>query len=359
LKPVAMPKASNWIDFRAVRQNVTMDAILERYGIHLRRISPEVLRGKCPLPSHSSKSPYSFIVQTKKHVWSCHSSSCSAARNGRIGGNVLDFVAAMENCSIRDAAVKIAGWLGSPALRMEMKLPASQKADGHEVEGSNPPLQITLHGIDPTHPYIFERGITAETAETFGIGFYGRDGIMRGRVVIPIHNEAGQRVAYAGRSIAEIDPKYRFPKGFRKALELFNLHRTAGSNSVIVVEGFFDAMKVHQAGYRNVVALMGSTLPAAQERKLTSYFGEVILMLDGDRPGREATAKIGRQLASKVKVSIAGVPDGAQPDQLSTAELRRLLRPEAVRPVIDLPESNVTNPPLRLPNPRLPQSKYR
>ena len=71
---------------------------------------------------------------------------------------------------------------------------------------------------------------------------------MAGRVVIPIHDENGFLVAYAGRSLDETDPKYRFPPRFRKSLVLFNLHRAAAEGkSVIVVEGFFDCFKVHQA----------------------------------------------------------------------------------------------------------------
>ena len=88
---------------------------------------------------------------------------------------------------------------------------------------------------------------------------------MGGRVVIPIHDENGFLIAYAGRSADETDPKYRFPPRFRKSLVLFNLHRAAAEGkSVIVVEGFFDSFKVHQAGLPGVVALMGCSLSLRQ-----------------------------------------------------------------------------------------------
>jgi DNA primase len=63
---------------------------------------------------------------------------------------------------------------------------------------------------------------------------------------------------YAGRAIDGQEPKYRFPRGFRKSLVLFNLHRVlkTGVRTVIVVEGFFDALAVHQTGYPAIVALM-------------------------------------------------------------------------------------------------------
>ena len=80
---------------------------------------------------------------------------------------------------------------------------------------------------------------------------------MEERIVIPIHNEDGILVAYAGRSLSQSEPRYRFPTRFRKSLVLFNLHRAIQrGKSVIMVEGFFDCFKVHQAGFPCVVALM-------------------------------------------------------------------------------------------------------
>jgi hypothetical protein len=61
----------------------------------------------CPRTSKSSRQ--SFIVNIQKNASACHSDSCVAARGGRVGGNVLDFVSAMENCSIREAALKLQG----------------------------------------------------------------------------------------------------------------------------------------------------------------------------------------------------------------------------------------------------------
>lgn len=82
---------------------------------------------------------------------------------------------------------------------------------------------------------------------------------MKGRLVIPIHNRAGDLVAYAGCSIDNSEPKYRFPRGFLKSPELFNLHwaLTMGSRDVVVVEGYFDCVNVHQAGIPHVVAMKG------------------------------------------------------------------------------------------------------
>jgi DNA primase len=153
---------------------------------------------------------------------------------------------------------------------------------------------------------------------------------MAGRIVIPIHNAEGELVAYAGRALdPETEPRYKLPAGFNKSLELFNLHRAAQADSrgvVIVVEGFFDAMKVHQADFPAVVALMGSSLSDAQA-ELLGAFDRVLLMLDGNEAGVDAAPKIAAQLARRLLVRIADVPDGTQPDQLSTEEIRAVLDP--------------------------------
>ena len=303
-----------------------MEPLLAHYGVELRLVHPHTLRGKCPLPTHTSKAAYTFTVQVAKNIWACQSDSCIAARHGRKGGNALDFVATMENCSIREAAVKIVSWFPEESDRGKACID-ERVAKESEGQGNNPPLKFRLRGVDPSHHYLAERGITAETAALFGVGFYGGPGLMHGRIVIPIHNEVGKLVAYAGRSIDGSEPKYRFPKGFLKSIEWFNLDRVLAMKirSVIIVEGFFDCIKVYQAGFQNVIALMGSTLTARQEEALTRCFDEATLMLDGDRAGREGTDQIAAHLSGKMKLSIAAVPEGVQPDQMAPADIRALI----------------------------------
>ena len=132
---------------------------------------------------------------------------------------------------------------------------------------------------------------------------------------------------YAGRAVNGEEPKYRFPAGFRKSQVLFNLARAmqTGCRNVIVVEGFFDALKVHQAGHAAVVALMGSSFSQRQSELLLSHFARVTLMLDGDEMGRRAADVITQLLKPKVSVSKVELPNGVQPDQLSSAEINVLV----------------------------------
>jgi DNA primase len=313
--------ATTWVDFKQIKANMGVEQVLAHYGVHLRSISRTELRGRCPLPMHtSSRSLDSFAVNLARNIWSCRSQSCTQARGGRAGGNILDLVALMDGCSIRDAAVRLQDWCGVLPPRTVMP-----SADTRPEP--NAPLRFSLQHIDGTHPYLAARGLTRATIRAFGVGLYGGRGFLNGRIVIPIHNEQGELIAYIGRAPDNAIPKYRFPKGFRKSLALFNLHRARATEArdVIVVEGFFDAFAVHQAGYPAVVALMGSTLSPYQADLLSAHFHHVFLMLDGDDAGRHGTATIAPALTARMPVTVVALESGRQPDQLTPAAIRRLV----------------------------------
>jgi hypothetical protein len=316
--------ATAWVSFKQIKTDVAIERVLERYGVRLRRVGGAELRGRCPLPTHtSSRSRDSFAVNIARNVWSCRSQSCMQARGGRPGGNILDLVALIEGCSLREAALHLQDWAGAAPERFIVPRDACPSPP----VTPNAPLRFTLRYVESRHPYLTARGVTLHTARTFGIGFYAGAGLLRGRIVIPIHNESGELVAYAGRAIDGQEPKYRFPAGFRKSLVLFNLRRVlnTGARAVIVVEGFFDALAVHQAGYRAVVALMGSSLSRQQADLLTAHFDRVLLMLDGDEAGRHGAAAITSALAGRIEVVPILLDDGTQPDQLARTAIQRLV----------------------------------
>jgi DNA primase len=304
-----------WVDFGALKQAVSLEAVLRHYQVPGLRKRGYQLVGRCPI--HRGQRDDSFRASLSKNAFHCF--ACQA------GGNVLNFVAAMEKCSIRQAAIRLQGWfsVGAPGEGRSVRKGELVR----EKEGRNPPLPFVLTGVDYSHPYLVERGIDPATAVEFGVGFYAGSGLLSGRVVIPIANARGQTIAYAGRALDDCLPKYKLPAGFRKAWELFNLHRAAatGSQTVIVVEGYFDCLRVHRAGLPWVVALMGSSLSAKQENALLAAFDRVVLLLDGDAAGRAASRDIAARLSRRCLVSEVQVPDGAQPDQLSLVAIQHLL----------------------------------
>lgn len=315
-----------WVDFRAVKAEISMEAVLRHYGLGNLRRQGRQCRGPCPI--HGGRRQDSFCVNLTRNVFQCF--SCQAK------GTVLDLVAALESCSLREAALRLQAWF-DPSLTLRCRtarygsLSVSTRPDQAErvrkKEVGNPALGFRLRGVDGTHAYLRQRGIDRATAAEFGVGFYSGPGLMRGRIVIPIANEQGEIVAYAGRALGKELPKYKLPAGFQKAHELFNLHRALaqGNRRVILVEGYFDCMKVHQAGFSHVVALMGCSLSAWQAQRLGERFEHVTLMLDGDQTGRGATQTIRHQLPVKLSSLTIQLPDETQPDQLSSSEIQLLL----------------------------------
>lgn len=334
-----------FIDFTAVKAAVTFVQVLEHYGLTAkmhRTRNGDGLDGPCPIhPEATGKD--TFKVTLSKNCWFCHLSAC------KCGGNHLDFVAKMENCDAHEAALKIDQWFNLGLAGKPNAAPARQKHEdptpqatvtSHQTEvspehdGENKPLSFRLENLKMDHAYFSERGLSAATVEEFGLGFCAK-GTMSGRIVIPIHNAGGELVGYAGRwpgRPPEDRPKYKLPAGFKKSAEVFNLDRAILEEKglpLVVVEGFFDVIKLWQLGFRRVVSIMGSSLSAAQEAALVEASESrsgIILMFDEDDAGRMGREKALLRLAQHLFVRIIALPqEGAQPDHLTESELHALL----------------------------------
>jgi DNA primase len=356
---------ATWIDFDAVQTKVSIQQVLERYGVlgKLVRKKGELV-GRCPI--HKGSNPTQFHVSLATAKWNCFG-DCHGGGQG-----VISFVAAMEGLSKKDisdrrkATLLLMEWFGiqgeRPSKREQSEIvreaegstadtaaakpSATPSAEPAKEEKINPPLKFALKSLDATHPYLKERGLTEETIATFGVGYFTGKGMMAGRIAVPIHNEHGELVAYIGRwpgdeGWSEGEGKYKLPGGFHKSLVVFNLHRArehAKAKGLILVEGLFDCMKVHQAGYHNVVSLLGSSISDTQEQLILDAVGpngKIALMFDGDESGRkccDGLIKDGawepgalRRLASRVYVRAIDLADGLQPDKMREEDIRALL----------------------------------
>ena len=218
-------KENRFIGFNRLKQSVTMEQVLERYGLleKLRR-GGDSLSGVCPL--HQGHNPTQFRVSLGRDCWICFG-DCHA------GGSIIDFVSRMEKVGIREAGLLLQDWFSlKPVNGKEAPRPVVKNKVISFRKESNPPLRFSLGPLDGAHPYLQERGLTAETISTFGLGCCPH-GMLRGWIAIPIHDAKGQMIAYAGRwpgTPPEEQPKYRLPRGFGKSLELFNQHRAMQEN---------------------------------------------------------------------------------------------------------------------------------
>ena len=338
---------TKFVDFRAVKAAITMEQLLGHYNIldQFKRTG-DSLNGPCPI--HKGSNPTQFRVSTTKNLWNCFS-DCEH------GGNTLDFICKMEKCSVHAAALKAIEWFNldpeamsasdnkaepaeprksTPAAKPAARPAAASKA-APESNAPNTPLKFRLDKLERTHPYLTEqRGLTPETIVDFGVGYCSK-GMMEGRIAIPIHNVKGEVVAYAGRFVGEPGedtPKYKLPPGFRKSQELFNIDRAIkqpADMSLVIVEGFFDAMKLHQHGCYKVVALMGSTLSSAQEeliRQHTNSQSHVIVMLDENEAGKAGREDIACRLSKFcfVRVYQFSQPD-MEPEHLMAEDVQQLM----------------------------------
>ena len=311
------------IDFRTLKRQASFQVVLDRYRLASHGTGPRhfIL---CPL--HRESEPSCLIDHARNRF---HCFGCGA------GGSILDFVAKLENCTIAEAAATIAECCGVATGDDRATDADAETADASgdddvssapEITG-NQPLRYRLR-LDPSHPYLAERGLAPDIIERFGLGFCDR-GIMRGRIAIPIHDEVGRLIAYAGRwAAAEVPrgrPRYLLPRGFHKQRVLFNLHRVAGARELLVVESYWSVFRLSKLGVP-AVALMGRDLSAAQLALLVAGGADhVKVMLDGDAPGRSATVTIVPHLSRHAFVKSLELPDAMKPHSAPEDVLRHLV----------------------------------
>jgi DNA primase len=351
------------VDIALVRKSVSIEQILTHYGfLETLTRKGDSLVGPCPM--HQGKNKTQFSASISKNIFRCFGDCVGDSRLHNGGGNHLNFVIVMEGIeepddhdqhkAARKAALLMAEWFDIGSQHTTWKPPPSRQTaavkpltvpptiDVPLVQPTaqeplvNQPLPFTLRDLDANHPYLTARGFSPETAAYFGAGFHAGKGIMKGRIVLPIHDVDGTLVAYAGRWPGDEPPegegKYRLPPGFHKSLVVYSLNRAkacARQHGLVLVEGFFDAMRLHQLGVCHAIAIMGSSMSTEQENLIVDAVGpqgKVTLLFDGDASGRTCTQDVLSQLGKRVYTKALYLPDGIQPDHLTKEELKALGR---------------------------------
>lgn len=349
---------STWIDFKSLRAQLSFADVLKHYGVQA-RIKGERTYALCPLPNHpvhagGGQRTASLSINLTRNIFQCF--GCKAS------GNVIDFCARMEGFDpsdpkqFRSAALKIAETFGvAIEVKPDAKVKKMPPTDTKSIPAAKPselspaaktlpviinaPLDFELKHLDPKHPYLASRGFIPETIEHFGLGYCGK-GMMKDRIAIPLHDAEGRLIGYAGRivddeRINDEIPKYLFPGSreregkqyeFHKSQLLYNLHRLDSRvEELIVVEGFASVWWLHQNGYRNTVALLGSSCSFEQVGLLAKFAKRVWILTDGDDAGRQCVDSIWRQAGSQLHCRCVPLDDGRQPTDLSADELAAVL----------------------------------
>ena len=309
-------------------------------------------------PFHHEKTP-SFSVNASEQFYHCF--GCG------VSGDVVKFVQNMENVDFPDAVKILARRAGMPlpkedmsdertvALKKKRDTLLSVLKDTARFYWDN----LNSGNADAHIHYILERKMTARTVKCFGLGAsldfeslprylrekgYSEQDMLdsgvcgeskgkifdaeAGRLIFPIINAFGDVIAFGGR-LMEKKPnfaKYKNTKEtmvFNKRTTLYNvnllkkLKKEQAISSVIMAEGYMDVISLYQAGFRNVVASMGTSLTQEQARLVKRYTSNCYISYDGDAAGQHAAIR-GLEImqGEGVNVKVVPLPDGLDPDDV-------------------------------------------
>lgn len=330
-----------------IKARVDIVSVVEEY-VRLRKAGKNYV-GLCPF--HSEKTP-SFTVSPDKQMFYCF--GCHE------GGDVFTFLMKRENLSFVEAVRILADRIG---LKLELSRADEGRSAIREqlfalLERAS---QYFIHNFNRPEAgkaveYVENRGITPDVAARFGLGYamaewdalcslelklgtpkellvasglaveresggvYDR---FRDKLMFPIRDMRGRTIGFGARVLDGSEPKYvNSPENlvFKKGNVLYGLdlaHRAIRENgSVILVEGYMDAIACHQFGFRNCVASLGTALTETQARTLAALAERVIIAYDSDAAGQAATLRgieVFRRLGCDLRV--AQLPEGKDPDE--------------------------------------------
>jgi len=321
-------------------------------------------RACCPF--HDEKTP-SFPVSPDKQFYHCF--GCGAH------GTALGFLINYDRLSFPEAVEEL-------AARAGVEVPREARADDGRSRDEGDLAELMgevakywagkLKADARASRYLSERGLTAETIQKFGIGYSanawkdvlnrfandskkreallacglvieregstGRDGDryydrFRDRVMFPIRDARGRVIAFGGRIIDQGEPKYlNSPETtlFHKGRELYGLYEVRQSRAplrrLMVVEGYMDVVRLHQAGISYAVATLGTATTPEHLKRAFRLVSEVVFAFDGDRAGRAAAWRALNNSLAEIRegrqLKFLFLPDGHDPDTLVGEEGR-------------------------------------
>lgn len=262
-------------------------ATVESLGIDVVAETEKAFLCYCPF-HHNSDTP-AFAVNKTDGTYICFNASCSAAR----GGGLPRLVMAKSDKEYMSAIRFIAKKGGETERPLEMKLEAL-RAEEHLPMLPQMKIDELVENLwkdQAALDYLKGRGFEEQTLKDFEVGYDpGKD-----MVVVPIHDEHGNPIGVNGRSVE--GKRFKLTKRIPRNKILFNLHRAKQTGTAIICESQFDVMRIHQAGYPNAVAFLGSYISGDQAYLLRRYFERVIIMTDADKAGR----KMGHNLVAMLR----------------------------------------------------------
>ena len=312
--------------------------------------------GLCPF--HNEKTPsFSVTDNGNKQMYYCF--GCHK------GGTVLTFIMQYENVSYTDALKTLADRAGialpKPDYSKEQEA-LSRKKDAI-LEVNKEAAKYFYHLLKSERgknalKYLTDRGLSDETIRSFGLGYSDKyrddlyqymknkgftDDILKesglfsiketdthdyfwNRVMFPIMDVRSKVIAFGGRVMGEGEPKYlNSPETicFNKRRTLYGLHaaKKHKGKELILCEGYMDVISLHQAGFTNAVASLGTALTEGHADILKRYTGNVVISYDSDTAGRDAALRaIPKLREAGLSVKVLDLSPYKDPDELIKAE---------------------------------------
>ena len=245
----------------------------------------------CYCPFHSNRHTSSFSVSKEKGAFICFNPSCAEA--GTLQSLVKSVMHKNEFESMRFISQKETESLED----FDKMLLESMDDKPNFVEFPEETLKSLYNGLaasEKAKEYLKSRGIDLQSMAYFSLG-YSENMNM---VTVPVHSPVGMPIGVVGRSIE--GKSFKNSTNLPKSKTLFNIHRAKKiGDHVIIVESSFDAIRVHQAGFPNVVATLGGFLSTEQHNLLNRHFNKITIMTDADGPGRDLGSNIAHKLNNK------------------------------------------------------------
>jgi DNA primase len=243
----------------------------------------------CYCPFHSNRHTSSFSVSREKGAFICFNPSCGEA--GTLQELVKRVMNKNEFEAMRFIATKEAESLENFDSLLSDAMEEKPVFEEFSLDILNK-LSKELLSTEEGKSYFKSRGIEEESMRHFDLGYSKNMGM----VTVPVHSPDGMPIGIVGRSIE--GKSFKNSTNLPKSKTLFNIHRAKKiGNHVIVVESSFDAIRVHQAGFPNVVATLGGFLSTEQQNLLNRHFNKITVMTDADQAGRE----LGKSIVNKLR----------------------------------------------------------
>jgi DNA primase len=245
-------------------------------------------------PFHTNTNTPSFSINRYTGLWQCFNPDCN------MRGGIRMLRKPLLNEDYRDLEAASKNYVDKILSEDE------EEEDFGDIEEQLHNCKISYETDQALLDVFIDRGFDMDTLEYFEVGYSS----LKQRLVIPARDQFFNLVGLIGRAKSSDQiPRYLYSTGFPKRKILFNLNNAKIYDEVIIVEGSLDAMKIHQAGYPNVVATLGAIITDTQMQLVKNYFDCITIIPDNDDAGRAMKDAIIEGVRGK-EAYLAECPEG-------------------------------------------------